>query len=46
VGIDFLKPQPLIGGLNVIQWCCLAGLLWLVVDWLRGGRGHYEQTAG
>jgi phosphatidylglycerol:prolipoprotein diacylglycerol transferase len=46
VGIDFLKPQPLIGGLNVIQWSCLAGLVWLAVDWLRGRKGDHEQTAG
>jgi phosphatidylglycerol---prolipoprotein diacylglyceryl transferase len=26
VAIDFLKPQPLVAGLNVIQWACLAGL--------------------
>ena len=25
--IDFLKPQPHIGGLNAIQWACVAGLL-------------------
>ena len=25
--IDFIKPQPLIDGLNPIQWACLAGLL-------------------
>lgn len=25
--IDFLKPQPLIAGLNWIQWACLAGLV-------------------
>jgi prolipoprotein diacylglyceryltransferase len=24
--IDFLKPQPLVYGLNLIQWACLAGL--------------------
>ncbi len=24
--IDFLKPQPLIGGMNLIQWACVAGL--------------------
>lgn len=29
--IDFLKPQPLWHGLNVIQWACLAGLLVLLV---------------
>jgi phosphatidylglycerol:prolipoprotein diacylglycerol transferase len=27
--IDFLKPQPLAVGLNVIQWACVAGLLTL-----------------
>ena len=27
--IDFLKPQPLAAGLNVIQWACIAGLLTL-----------------
>jgi prolipoprotein diacylglyceryltransferase len=30
--IDFLKPQPLIGGLNLIQWACVAGVLLLVLD--------------
>jgi len=25
--VDFLKPQPLVFGLNLIQWACLAGLL-------------------
>jgi len=29
--IDFIKPQPLLHGLNVIQWACLAGLAVLVV---------------
>lgn len=24
--IDFFKPQPLIAGMNLIQWACLAGL--------------------
>ncbi len=27
LAIDFLKPQPLIGGMNAIQWACLAGLI-------------------
>lgn len=27
LAIDFLKPQPLLAGMNVIQWACLAGLL-------------------
>jgi prolipoprotein diacylglyceryltransferase len=25
--IDFIKPQPVVDGLSVIQWACLAGLL-------------------
>lgn len=35
VVIDFLKPQPLVGGMNLIQWSCVAGLIFLGVDWLR-----------
>jgi hypothetical protein len=30
--IDFLKPQPLIGGLNIIQWASIAGLALLIAD--------------
>jgi len=30
--IDFLKPQPLVAGLNLIQWSCVAGLLALVYE--------------
>jgi prolipoprotein diacylglyceryltransferase len=33
--IDFIKPQPLIYGLNLIQWACLAGLLALLHDVMR-----------
>jgi phosphatidylglycerol---prolipoprotein diacylglyceryl transferase len=33
--IDFIKPQPLILGLNLIQWACLAGLLALLPDVMR-----------
>ena len=29
--IDFIKPQPLVHGLNMIQWACIAGLLALGV---------------
>jgi prolipoprotein diacylglyceryltransferase len=28
--IDFIKPQPLVDGLNWIQWACVAGLVGLV----------------
>jgi prolipoprotein diacylglyceryltransferase len=35
VAIDFLKPQPLVAGMNLIQWACLAGIVVLVVDGLR-----------
>jgi prolipoprotein diacylglyceryltransferase len=30
--IDFIKPQPLHYGLNLIQWACLAALLFLIPD--------------
>ena len=33
--IDFYKPQPLVAGLNIIQWACVAGLLALAADALR-----------
>jgi phosphatidylglycerol---prolipoprotein diacylglyceryl transferase len=33
--IDFLKPQPLVAGLNLIQWSCIGGILVLVIDEIR-----------
>jgi prolipoprotein diacylglyceryltransferase len=30
--IDFLKPQPLVAGMNLIQWACVAGLCALAFD--------------
>jgi phosphatidylglycerol:prolipoprotein diacylglycerol transferase len=36
--IDFLKPQPLIAGMNLIQWSCTAGLLALLWDQLSTPR--------
>jgi phosphatidylglycerol---prolipoprotein diacylglyceryl transferase len=33
--IDFLKPQPLLYGLNLIQWACVAGILALLPDLMR-----------
>jgi prolipoprotein diacylglyceryltransferase len=30
--IDFLKPEPLVYGLNLIQWSCVAGLVMLIAD--------------
>jgi phosphatidylglycerol:prolipoprotein diacylglycerol transferase len=35
LAIDFLKPQPLMGGMNVIQWACAAGLFVLGVVEMR-----------
>ncbi len=32
---DFLKPQPLVAGMNWIQWACVAGLIALAVAELR-----------
>lgn len=46
--IDFLKPQPSIDGLNLIQWACVAGIVALVVDGVRGRSqwhlGNAERT--
>lgn len=42
VVIDFLKPQPLIGGLNLIQWSCLAGIGWLILDESVARRKRHE----
>jgi prolipoprotein diacylglyceryltransferase len=44
VMIDFLKPQPLIDGLNLIQWSCLAGILLLILDEIRAWKGNHEQA--
>jgi phosphatidylglycerol---prolipoprotein diacylglyceryl transferase len=33
--IDFIKPQPLIHGLHLIQWACVVGLLALLPDIVR-----------
>jgi prolipoprotein diacylglyceryltransferase len=33
--IDFLKPQPVVAGMSVIQWACVAGLVWVAVDLRR-----------
>jgi prolipoprotein diacylglyceryltransferase len=32
LSIDFLKPQPLVHGLNAIQWACIGGLTLLIID--------------
>ncbi|MGA2652999.1 MAG: prolipoprotein diacylglyceryl transferase family protein [Terracidiphilus sp.] len=40
--IDFIKPQPLMYGLNLIQWACLAGLALLTADWLSWQKEQYE----
>lgn len=29
--VDFIKPQPLVAGINLIQWACLGGLLALAI---------------
>jgi prolipoprotein diacylglyceryltransferase len=35
LAIDFLKPQPLIFGLNLIQWACVAGIVALLPELMR-----------
>jgi phosphatidylglycerol:prolipoprotein diacylglycerol transferase len=36
--IDFIKPQPLVAGMNVIQWACVAGLAVLTALFLSDVR--------
>ncbi len=40
--IDFLKPQPLVGGLNAIQWACCAGLVCLLLGAFASRRATTE----
>ena len=40
--VDFIKPQPLLHGLNLIQWACVAGLLALLPDLVRLFSFHQE----
>jgi len=39
--VDFIKPQPLVGGLNMIQWACVVGLCAVGVGAVTG-RGEVE----
>ena len=41
--VDFIKPQPLVGGLNMIQWACLAGLCAVGLGAFTG-RGEVEDV--
>jgi len=43
--IDFLKPQPLMYGLNLIQWACLAGLALLTLDHALSRKEPHERAA-
>lgn len=42
VVIDFLKPQPLVDGMNLIQWSCVAGIVLLILDEVRVWKGKHE----
>ena len=42
VAIDFLKPQPLVAGMNVIQWAALGGVFMLVLGGWIGRRERHE----
>ncbi len=44
VAIDFLKPQPLIYGLNLIQWSCLLGMTVLGWSWAATRRHRRLET--
>lgn len=40
--IDFFKPQPLLAGLNLIQWSCAAGIVFLILGELPIVKGKHE----
>jgi prolipoprotein diacylglyceryltransferase len=46
VVIDLLKPQPLIEGLNLIQWACLGGIVLLVLGQVMIKKGEHARAAG
>lgn len=46
LAIDFLKPQPLVHGMNLIQWCCAAGLAVLAAEWLGDRRTSRREVQG
>lgn len=46
LAIDFLKPQPLVYGLNVIQWACAAGLLALGAEWVADRLSAQREEQG
>jgi prolipoprotein diacylglyceryltransferase len=42
LAIDFLKPQPMVHGMNWIQWSCVAGLIALVIgEIMRRREAHH-----
>jgi phosphatidylglycerol---prolipoprotein diacylglyceryl transferase len=43
--IDFIKPQPLLQGMNLIQWACAAGLLWLGLSSLLERRNEEKMLS-
>lgn len=43
--IDFLKPQPVIAGMSIIQWSCAGGLAVLAILFMQGRRGSRRKAA-
>jgi phosphatidylglycerol:prolipoprotein diacylglycerol transferase len=41
--IDFLKPQPLLENLNLIQWACIAGLAALIITFVFDFRFKHQE---
>lgn len=42
--IGFLQPRTLVAGLGMIQWACLLGLAWYVVDEYSGAAAGAEEA--
>lgn len=43
--ISFLQPRTLVGGLGMIQWACLLGLAWYVVDEYSGAAAGAKKAS-
>ena len=45
LAVDFIKPQPVVHGMSVIQWSCVAGLIALTPSVCQVVLARFEKTA-
>jgi prolipoprotein diacylglyceryltransferase len=44
LAIDFIKPQPTVAGMNLIQWACVAGLVALAYSEVAAGAARRNEV--